>query len=1182
MTENPPDPVGDDASARQRQAADPSHSAWVSANAGTGKTRVLTDRIARLLLRGVRPEKILCLTYTRAAAAEMKNRIAARLGEWAAMDDDALRHRLTRLTGRPPIPADLVRARQLFVLTLDSPGGIGIRTIHGFCESLLSRFPVEAGIAPHARVMDEREVKAAMTAAEHRIFARSVGPAGDAALEAALNHLAGLLQPGDFSVLIGDLMRDRTRLGEALNGFGGLAPLLQAINDTVRVRDGRTTEDAIRRAAAEDEAFDRLGLQAITDAFRTGSKTENRVADAIDSWLTASPHERCGNMWSAYCAVYLTREGLPKANRSLVAASRAQSDPDLFDIITTERERIATLAECIRAVRIATGTRYLVTVGTALLAAYEDIKHERAQLDYDDLIIKARDLLADDNAVSWVHFKLDGGIDHILVDEAQDTSPKQWDIITRLSLEMFAGEGTRDDSPEFPIDEAVPPARTIFAVGDEKQSIYSFQGADPAGFARARDQFRARVESAGRRFQDVELIESFRTTKPVLDMVDAVFAQPDASTGVVAQDRPIRHHAHRHAHAGAIELWPAVERKAQNEENPWLPVDQVRERSPLVQTAERIASTIDEWFRRRERLPSADRPLHAGDIMILVERRTRFAEEMVKRLKSRGIEVAGNDRMVLTEHMAVMDLMAVAACALLIDDDLTLATVLKGPFVGLGEEDLFELARRRPGTLWAALRHRATKNPVEPWVSAHSIIQTLRARADTMPPFEFFASLLGADRGRRRLYSRLGTEAGDPINEFLGLTLIYERRHAPNLQGFLQWIREAGTEVKRDLEIVERAVRVMTVHGAKGLEAPVVILPDTCGNNAKRHPSRLFWQLSMDGKTEVPLWPHVKENWTRDIQAAEDVAVADRVAEKHRLLYVAMTRARDRLHITGWEREKKARDAEHGRSPGSWYELIRPALEKAPGCERLDSSSGGQWHRLASPQIAAPEADEADGKPDFRAIHPEPWMTRPPDAEARPPDPLTPSRPVDDEPAALSPFVAQQDVSRFRRGHLIHRLLQTLPDLPANQWESAADMWLARAAADLETDKRIAMRDETLGVLRDPDLPGLFGPDSLAEVPIAGRVTVKGRALAINGQIDRLVVGDEAVKVIDYKTNRPPPETEADVADGYIRQMAAYRAVLRAVYPDRRIDCILLWTDGPRAMLLGDARLETFAEQEPP
>ncbi|MEQ8665052.1 MAG: double-strand break repair helicase AddA [Rhodospirillales bacterium] len=1177
MTADTQSDLLEQATALQRLAADPRHSAWVSANAGTGKTRVLTDRIARLLLRRVRPEKILCLTYTKAAAAEMKNRISERLGNWAVLDDTALTEELLALTGRNPAPEDLIRARRLFAETLDAPGGINVRTIHAFCESLLARFPIEAGVAPHAAIIDERDAKALQSDAQSDLFQRLAGAgtrSDDAELAASAGYLAAYLSPDDFSKRIRELLSERVAMSLAVAAHGGVEGVIGSVFTALGV-DRSDTEDSVISAACADAAFDGDCLRDAAEALADGNKTERDHAITITGWLRASPRERAAEHWAAYCDVFVTGAGTARADRGLISVATKEARPDVDRIVHDEQDRIVATGQRLRAVRTATGTAHLVRIGWAILNEYERLKTARAALDYDDLIIKALALLENEPAVAWVHYKLDNGIDHVLVDEAQDTSPPQWEIIKRLCIEMFAGLGTRDEGADRP--ESEPPDRSVFAVGDEKQSIYSFQGADPAGFSAAREWFGERADAAGKALERVDLIQSFRSTAPVLGAVDTVFAREPAREGVVPSGSAIRHQPYRHADAGSVALWPAIERPEEGAKSPWQPLDGVRAQSPLAQTAERVAGTISRWIAEQAELPALGRPIDAGDVMILVERRSQFAEEMVKQLKRKGIPVAGSDRMKLAEQMAVMDLMAAAATAMLIDDDLSLAVVLKGPFVGLSEEELYELARDRgddpaPGSLWPALEARA-RGGEPPWAPAHAVIRGLRAAADTVPPFEFFSTLLGAGRGRHALYARLGIEVADPIDEFLGQALMYERDHAPSLQGFLQWAASGGTEIKRDMEVVHRAVRVMTVHGAKGLEAPIVILPDTCGDNTTRNLPAIYWLGN--GATALPIWPGAKENHTEIVTELRDRALADRQAENHRLLYVAMTRARDQLHVAGWERARKPKGKDHGRKEGSWYELIRPALEEMAGNEPFDAP-GGEGLRVTSPQVAEPRPDGTEDRaapPDLKA---EPWMTLEPAPETDPPDPLTPSRPADDDPAALSPF-AGDDMSRFRRGRLIHRLLQTLPDIDAAEWERAATAWLAVAASDLDDAQRDAVRDETLAVLREPAFADAFGPESLAEVPIAGLVEIEGARRAIAGQVDRLVVTDERVTIIDYKTNRPPPTDETDVPAVYIRQMAAYRTALATVYPGREIACVLLWTDGPRAMVLSNARLDSEA-----
>jgi ATP-dependent helicase/nuclease subunit A len=784
-----------------------------------------------------------------------------------------------------------------------------------------------------------------------------------------------------------------------------------------------------------------------------------------------------------------------------------------------------------------------------MLARYGAHKAEGALLDYEDLVQKARDLLRRPGIAPWVLYKLDGGLDHILIDEAQDTNPEQWDVVAALADEFFSGESARAER------------RTVFAVGDTKQSIFSFQRADPDAFVRMRDHFAARTRAARGTWRDVPLELSFRSTAPVLAAVDAVFARPEASAGVVPDGAFIRHDAFRAGHAGLVELWPPVAPVDPPPLAPWEPpVAQRRVRVPVVRLAEAIAETVARWRREGARLESRDRRIAAGDVLVLVRRRGPFVAALVRALKDRGVGVAGADRMRLTEQLAVEDMMALLQFLLLPEDDLTLATVLKSPLLGLDETLLFQLAYgRREPHLWDELHRRAGDRPE--FAHAATLLAGLLARVDFAPPYELLAEVLGRHRGRQRMLARLGPDAADPLDELMEAALAYERNHGPSLQGFLHWLAAGDIEVKRDFDQRGRdEVRIMTVHGAKGLQAPIVFLPDTL--QVPRLLSRVAWTAD-----EVPLYRAHEGCDAPALATARAAMQQRRDAEYRRLLYVAMTRAEDRLYVCGWHTRQAS-------PAGNWYELVKAGLEMTAGVEAFafTAPGGDGWEgqglRLAAPQRAAPKADAAPATPAALAAHLPSWCLDPPPPEPEPPRPLAPSQPQDAEPAPRSPLGADQGAG-FRRGLLIHRLLQALPQLAPSAREAAARRFLARPVQGLDAAEQDEILAETLAVLDDPAASALFGPDSLAEVPVVARVG--GRA--ISGRIDRLVVGAGAVTIVDYKTLRPAPPDEAAIPPLYIDQLRAYRDAVAEIYPGRAVRCALLWTDGPRLMWVGAARL---------
>jgi len=1138
-----------DPGTRQRRATVPDRSVWVSASAGTGKTKVLTDRVLSLLLAGTAPGRILCLTFTRAAAAEMSNRISASLGEWAAVDVEKLIDQLTELLGRAPDEETCALARQLFAEVLDVPGGMKIQTIHAFCESLLKRFPIEAGLAPHFEVMDERGAADELFAARDTVL-RHARHGGDEALTAALGEITHWVGETDFAALFESLAASRGRLARLIATHNGPAGFSAAIHRELGVGEGET-DDYITAAACAEGTFDAADLRAACRVLAGGSTTDIERGATIADWLADA--EARAAAFDHYAHGFLTDQGHPRKTLITKPAAEAVAEtlPQVKDILEREAARLVAVNARRSALVVARATGALIRLAHGLLDAFETHKRAHGLLDYDDLILGARRLLEQDGTASWVLYKLDGGIDHILIDEAQDTNPDQWAVVRALAEEFFAGAGTRE-AP-----------RTIFAVGDRKQSIYGFQRADPDEFEKMRAHFHDRAAQAGKRLEPVELHISFRSTPSVLKAVDAVFGQAEVRDGMVPEGEKIRHVAHRVGQAGLVELWPPVIPGAAVEPEPWtVPSRPLAGDSPPARLACVIAGRIKRWLAAGEILESRGRPIRAGDVMVLVRRRTGFVEHLVRALKQLEVPVAGVDRMVLSAQLAVMDLIALGEFLLLPEDDLTLATVLKGPLFALDEDALFDLAcGRREANLWYELRNRRGENPL--FAACEAELSALLAKADFVPPYELFAEILGRRGARRKILGRLGFEAGDPLDEFLAQALAFQRSHPPSLQGFLHWIGAGDVEIKRNLEqTVRDEVRVMTVHGAKGLQAPIVFLPDTMqGPPADRFP--ILWC-----DEAMAFWPPRRRYGVAASEALHEDAMRRREQEYRRLLYVAMTRAEDRLYVCGWQTRNKPPE-------GCWYNLVRDALEQEAAefdCDFTgDAPEGwrGTFRRLANPQDGDPEPEPEAARFAVGPAELPEWATRPAPPEESPPRPLAPSRAEQPGPASRSP-IGEDGGGAIRRGLVVHALLQTLPDLEPRRRKAAARRFLARKVHGLNRAERSALLAETLAILDDAEFAPLFRPGSRPEVAVSA--CIDGRV--ISGQIDRLVVTDDAVWIVDYKTARRVPARAEETPPAYLRQMAAYRAVLERVYPGRAVRCALLWTDVPSLMPLDDAILE--------
>jgi ATP-dependent helicase/nuclease subunit A len=1139
------------ASLKQSAASDPQRSVWVGASAGTGKTKVLIDRVLRLMLPRVTgepatlPGKILCLTFTKTAAAEMSNRIYERLSGWSVKDDEALEKELQDLVGAAPTPEIEREARRLFARVLDTPGGLKIMTLHSFCQSVLKRFPIEAGLPPHFELMDEQDAIEYLTRCLHGIIDEARAHP-NTPLAQSFDQLALHLDSEAMSALMQQIMSKRSLLAEILKHHGdaeGRAEkTISAVYRHLHVDEKTTEEDILARAGKTPYESE---LKQALCALLQGSKTDQERAEAMQPWLE-NPAQRA-ELFGAYCQAFFISSG--EIAKKLATKAAVEIYPEIIDVMQREAERLDGFLKELRALRLAKINAALLTVASAMVGRYTQYKRFRDRLDFDDLIIKACELLSEENMVPWVLYKLDEGIDHILVDEAQDTSRNQWRVVEALSEEFFSGRGSREDV-----------LRTLFVVGDEKQSIFSFQGADPYEFARMQKFFGVRVSEVQEGWE-VFLEYSFRSTRTVLEVVDCVFRNPQVRKGVAERD--VMHLPFRDGQAGMVELWPLIKTEKKEQPAPWqLPTDIDAGDNAASRLAEKIAATIRGWLDTREILASRARPIRPGDILVLVQSRGPFVELLMRALKSRSVPVAGVDRLMLTEEIAVMDLLALAQFALLPKDDLTLAVLLKSPLVGVTEDELFALSHDREGSLWAALRQKRPE--LAAW------LQGWADKAGRATPYAFFAEALGtpcfADptSGRRAFYGRLGFDIHDALDEFLNSCLHYEQNHTPSLQKFVDWFARGEAEIKREQDPGKAdLVRIMTVHGSKGLQAPIVFLPDTVKKMHDHHKGRihLLWP---EDETGVPLWSP-RQEFEAPAYAVRQAASRERQEEEYRrLLYVALTRAEDRLYICGYHGVR-------GAKPDCWYNLVAGAFP--PEAQDVPFDHDLAARRFEHAQAVAPEEEKQRRKKAEALRAPLPaWVGQPLPEEPAPAQPLAPSRPDDEEPPVKGPL-AEDEGWRFRRGIIVHRILEVLPELPPEKWEKAVTHYLSRPGLAMPPAAQAAFAAEILAVLRHPEFAPIFGAGSRAEVPVVG---LAGKKI-LSGQMDRMLVTEREVLIIDYKTNRPPPGRAEDVSTLYLKQMAAYRAVIQNIYPDHAVKCALLWTDAPRLMPLPPNLLDPHA-----
>lgn len=1158
----------------QTLAANPERSAWVEANAGSGKTKVLIDRVARLLLSkpdgrpGASPDSILCVTYTKAAANEMLSRLFKTLGDWSIASDEELRKSLSRLESRLPSHYDetqLRQARTLFARALETPGGLRIETIHAFCARVLRRFPLEAGIAPGFTEIEDKDADALWKA----VLDSKIEHAAEASPEAVttLSHATG---GRGIKAALGTLRFHREPLLDFARHLerskSGLSEIVrEALN-----APATSADDHIE--AVMGEALPKAKIESLADRIAGHPKAAAKDAKLAEAIRFACSQAPAIERWDIWLTLFRTKSG-DWAKQNPYGACH-KDDTDILDFFQvkgeqgTEVTRIKAAYETLISVEAVERSEALLTLGLPIVAAYQTEKRQRAVLDFDDLIERTRHLLTVSKAADWVLYKLDGGLTHLLLDEAQDTSPRQWDLINALVEEFQAGLGSeRSTDP-----------RTQFVVGDPKQSIYSFQGADQEKFKEQRLVFESRERVLHGDAIQPDMLMSFRSSPEVLNFVDKVreiAPLPDSTTDALppleADLKP--HTARRSNQPGRVELWPLISKFESDVDETesdyvWQPVDYVPESAAVRQLAEQVAIAVRDAIDKGDTVWREDRStgewsrqaMMAEDVLILVRKRGPLFNALIDSLKKHGLPVAGADRLLLLDVLGVQDSLNLMRFALQPGDDLTLAEILRGPFCNLVDDDrhLFELAYDRKGeTLWERLASSDDTAFTEAKAFCTSLLEARGLGAHAFLSQVLYQPFGLEDlTGFNRLIRRLGTPVRDPVQALLTKALRHDMAAPASLQHFLSEVEGDDSELKRDLGEPDGAIRVMTVHGAKGLQAPFVILPDTTAAT-RLSDSPLF---VTDDK--VPVYSSSKATDNSTIAELRNRRDASAERESRRLLYVALTRAQDRLLICGAE---DGRSKKTGFSKSSWYRWCQMAM-----CDLTGQDEPGEGERLNDVVSIGPtpvQTDRAASHFENTSKAPE-WALRPAPLEPAAEPAISPSRLDPSAITAMSPF-GENRRAKLRRGRLIHDLLKRLPVLQPQARRAAATKLLNRET-DLSEIARAEIIDVSLQTLEHPEFYEIFSIRGRSEVAVTGRL---GNGQLINGRVDRLLVSDDEIMIIDYKTDQPAPVNEAFVSSAYISQMAAYQTILSAIYPNHRVKCALLYTDGPHLVTLSDANL---------
>lgn len=1128
----------------QAVASHPARHAWVSASAGTGKTQVLTARVLRLLLNGADPAGILCITFTKAGAAEMAERLNNTLARWVRCPDKELRLHLSNL-GEATSDETIAHARTLFARVLEAPGGLKIETIHAFAQSLLAAFPLESGVTPGFEALDERSTQVM----RRRIITQVLVTAersGDPILQ---DFQAISVRQGDGSGLT-DMIDRMTAHADAfatIRSREEIEPKLRALFDLP------LDTDTAMMNACRDDVFDIVGLREFALALGAdkGAQAQAR-ADTLARWLGMEPAQRAADLELLF-AGFLTKKYTPLAR--MATAGMKKADPSIEDLGARLAETCLALVDFRDRIGLVDWLGATLRVGWQVSLAYRQEKERHGVIDYGDMIDRAARLLSSEGMGAWVRYKLDQKLDHLLIDEAQDTNAEQWTIARSLTDEFFAGEGARDAK------------RTIFAVGDFKQAIFSFQGTDPREFEAARQWFDRAIREGGQTLQDLDLAYSFRSTEAVLTIVNQIIAEKGAAALGLERDVP-DHVTNRKNDAGrVILLSPTVaEQGTGGDDEPVIEAGDIAGEEEWARDVDRahatkLARQIAAWLNPEDPLWLEDkaRALRPDDVLVLLRSRGEFASMLVARLHEEGVPVAGVDRLRLTAPLPVQDLLALIRFALQPEDDLTLAVLLVSPLLGWTQDQLFALAHKRKSSLWRALRQSAESDSASR--QAVDWLAKILSMADFAAPYEFLETILsGPLDGRRLILARLGEEARDPLDELLNAAFAFETANLPSLQGFLDWIEREDVDVKRDPSAPRDAVRLMTVHGSKGLEAPLVILADATKDPDSKSPGHTMMALEDGG----PLLPfHSSAKRARGVLAEAFERDAIRSRQEHwRLGYVALTRAQDILVVTGMLGLRAA-----GVPPAeSWYAGVESVMTTL-GAEEAADSLWGRRLEYRSGTARRTSAQQPVVLP--RPVLPD-WARLNPPPEQAPPRPLAPSAIAPDD--VTDPPFAPSDGGAARRGILLHALFERLPAVAADKRRQLAEEWLAKPGREPDAERRAEMVDAVMRVLEAPQYSDIFSSTALAEAPVAA--VVGSRVIA--GTVDRLLVSDDVVRLVDFKTGRQAPQDVSRVPIYHLKQMSAYVAALECVFPGRRIEASLLYTAGPRLIILPDDVVEQY------
>lgn len=1225
------------------QVLDKFHSVWVSASAGSGKTYLLTARVLNLLLSDVEPEKILCITYTNAGASEMKERVNGKLEEWSRISDDELFKELREMiySDTKKYSDEFIRskfevARTLFYKVLQMSAGMKIQTIHSFCQSVLKKFPVEAGISSNFKVIDERDVAELLETAYKKVFiAMNGGNIGVASEEDEYFSDGVLAELKDvFNKVIVDNVSYASFEGlrNAIIGnrreFKKFFDFCESENSEDVLESVRYQLERVFLAKVDVESKDEVWNKFLSE--NPFGNVLKEFVSTVDEYGQKDAGARAfGNMQKMkvmysfgdddegrknkkaylekYATAFLTSDFSKLKSKAFLINKKMDTEfPHFLDFLMKEGERVYKLMYDLSAFDDLEYTYAVCCFAYEFIRVFQMEKALKGAMDFDDMLDLVNKLFSNPSFAGWVLYKLDGGIDHLLVDESQDTSPFQWDIINSLTEEFFGeGKGEYD-------------AKSVFVVGDKKQSIYSFQGADIHHFNMFRKKLKDRVVNrydAGK-WQEISKNVSFRTSPPVLEIVNSVLENSEGKIGVVEADdllekdgsineKGVAHISVNSDKAGEVILFPPlfkesdrVDKKKALEAEWEMPYEVTEKDSPSKKVAIQVADQISNMIKDKVWLGTKKKYVSASDFMVLVRKRNDFSNLLIRELFKRNIEVAGADQLSLNNYIAFDDLLGLLEFLMVKEDDLLLASVLKSPIFGFDEDDVFKLAYGRgKKSLYDCLReisceqggnvemdglftpemktfneeYRKEDIVSSKFTRAYLILEKCFEKFENgVSPYDFFSFILGELMVDLAFYERLGGEFEDFADEFIKLCLEFENStyHYLGLVGFLDWVKKSNNNVKRDLSSSSvSGVKIMTCHGSKGLEAPVVIIPSVFSDSSGGGGGKVDIYFADTNEDEfshssykIPVLRHpfsfAGANGCLVYSELKELKKDKEAEELNRLLYVAMTRAREKLLVFGLEKN-------------DWYDKMNIAMDSYANVsvEELDDGNkikrivalgsdefsesvcGGKVEVENTMEDVNKNIDIVRNQVDLSFLINDEGEIEEEQIEMFDEDSFSEVHSIlDDESVSASELP-------MKRGIVVHKMMEYVEKfkpLSADKVEKIFDEYL-RSYSDLFDDAaREKFLKNVLALYDDERFNILFENDfASSELTLAYEEGLV--------RLDKLVKRGNSVFIIDFKTDEVPPKSFEDISSKYKVQLRTYKKLVSDVYPDCKVYSALLY-----------------------